>query len=231
MVKRVGTTTDQRGRGGRSPSGQTPQVPDREQVREWAAFPGGELEGERPRLRCPACRQRLNHKGPGVTTGSSFETTLRSAPLCFQCYRADLDRKRAFAAAGQAPAVSPEHFQYVLPLEPVNRARLAMLKAERRSEPGFPMRPGLQGAGAPRLAGLATELRGAGAPGVARMDRGRPDSSPHRAADLDRLAARRRHAQLAARRALQSIAAAGPLAVHAAELQLPESWLPFVLAR
>jgi hypothetical protein len=56
---------------------------------------------------------------------------------------------------------------------------------------------------------------------------------------------KRRHAQIAARHALQAIASglkarnlppaleAGVLAAaaHAAELQLPESWLPFVVAR
>jgi hypothetical protein len=55
---------------------------------------------------------------------------------------------------------------------------------------------------------------------------------------------RRRHAQMAARHALQSIAAglraralaarerdvAFAAAIHAAELQLPESWLPFVVS-
>jgi hypothetical protein len=56
---------------------------------------------------------------------------------------------------------------------------------------------------------------------------------------------KRRQAQIAARHALQRIAAtaAAPLrsgaereqviarAIHAAELQLPESWLPFVVSR
>ena len=59
---------------------------------------------------------------------------------------------------------------------------------------------------------------------------------------------RRRHAQIAARHALQAIAnglaarrlmpATSPeaartmdAAIHAAELQLPESWLPFVVSR
>jgi hypothetical protein len=46
---------------------------------------------------------------------------------------------------------------------------------------------------------------------------------------------RRRRAQLAARHALQTIVARRATslssALHAAELQLPESWLPFVIAR
>jgi hypothetical protein len=122
--------------------------------------------------------------------------------LCFQCYRADLDRHRALRAAGDLDTTSEERFQFQLPLEPVDRGRLERLKAER-----------------------------AGA----------------RAAMLPYEDARRR-AQIEARRALQQIAAglrarglaaagnaAGERAmfqaVHAAELQLPRSWLPFVVSR
>ena len=63
--------------------------------------------------------------------------------------------------------------------------------------------------------------------------------------EFGRYADRRRRAQMAARHALQAIAAglrareAGTIererviaaAIHAAELQLPESWLPFVVSR
>jgi hypothetical protein len=67
---------------------------------------------------------------------------------------------------------------------------------------------------------------------------------------VEKFADRRRRAQMAARHALQSILAVRPsrasasgeyasvlydrsiaAALHAAELQLPESWLPFVVAR
>jgi hypothetical protein len=65
------------------------------------------------------------------------------------------------------------------------------------------------------------------------------------ASPVARFADRRRQAQIAARHALQRIAAgvasyrATPVdrereiaaAIHAAELQLPESWLPFVVSR
>ena len=124
-------------------------------------------------------------------------------PLCFQCYRADLEREKTLRAAGRLDTASDARFQFVLPLEPVNHSRLAALKDERTSA-------------------RAMALAAAG-----------------------RFADRRRHAQIAARQALQSIAAGlhqrqAPLdarnrvmsaAIHAAELQLPESWLQFVVSQ
>jgi hypothetical protein len=133
--------------------------------------------------------------------------------LCFQCYRAEIDRTRALKAAGQLDTASAERFQTALPFEPVNRPRLEMLKAERSTA---------------RVSTLATSS--------------------------GKFADRRRQAQIAARHALQRIAAglAGSpgspgsnvwkptpadrereiaAAIHAAELQLPESWLPFVVSR
>ncbi len=167
---------------------------------EWITFPGGELEGKRPKALCADCRARLKRAaaGDGRLT--------RRGTLCFQCYRADLDREQALRAAGQLDTASAERFQSVLPLEPVNRPRLEMLKADRA---------------------------------VAR-------AAMH--AGVGRFTDRRRRAQIAARHALRSIAAglnapepASPAgaeiarvwatAVHAAELQLPEAWLPFVVAR
>ncbi len=152
---------------------------------EWVSFPGGELEGRRPRVRCAACRARRR----------------TDATLCFQCYRAELDRERALRAAGTLDTASEARLQQQLPFEPINEGRLAMLKVER------------------------AEARGSLVYGA------------------DRFADRRRRAQVAARRALQSIIAARPsrasaaydrtiaAALHAAELQLPDSWLPFVSAR
>ena len=127
--------------------------------------------------------------------------------LCFQCYRAEIDRAHALKAAGQLDTASSERFQTALPFEPVNRPRLEMLKAERSTA---------------RASAIVT--------------------SPGRFAD------RRRQAQIAARHALQRIAAGLggngayrptsadrereiAAAIHAAELQLPESWLPFVVCR
>lgn len=141
------------------------------QENEWVAFPGGELEGRRPRVTCAACQER-----PERAATSHF--------LCFVCCRADWEREN------------------VLPFEPVNRARLEALRAER----------------ATARAALRT---GSG-----------------------RFADRRRQAQIAARHALQlvdrQLAPSVPAAVRerliaavfqAAELQLPEAWLPFVVGR
>jgi len=124
-------------------------------------------------------------------------------PLCFQCYRAEIARERALKAAGAIDTASEARFQCTLPFEPVNRARLDRLRGERA------------------VARVAAQA-GAG-----------------------RYVDRRRHAQIEARHALQRIAdglrarrAQTPLTgsadvydVHAAELQLPDAWLPFVVSR
>ena len=156
---------------------------------EWVSFPGGELEGKRPKALCAACRP------------SSLPCLSR--PLCFQCYRAELDRERAIAAAGQLDTASDARFQFQLPLEPINQSRLDSLKAAR------------------------SEARTASVQGIG--------------AYVDK----RRRAQIAARHALQAIGdglrarrISSPErqdemtdAIHAAELQLPEAWLPFVVSR
>jgi hypothetical protein len=127
-----------------------------------------------------------------------------SRPLCFQCYRLELDRERALQTAGELDTASDARFQSQLPFEPVNRGRLEMLKVERS---------------------VARSAEALGA--------------RHQYVD------RRRHAQIAARHALQQIASGlkarqlAPAiqaqvmdaAIHAAELQLPEAWLPFVVSR
>jgi len=164
---------------------------------EWITFPGGELEGRRIDGLCQPCRERLN-RGGCVRT----EVT-RARPLCFGCYQAGLARERAFKAAGQLDTASEARFQCTLPFEPVNRARLETLRAERTS-------------------GRATMNAGA-----------------------EQFANRRRRAQIMARRMFEASAAglnayrsaAGErqrmmaASVHAAELQLPEAWLPLVLSR
>jgi hypothetical protein len=168
------------------------QQPEPQLVAEdWVSFPGGELEGKRPKAVCPPCREAM---AGGIA---------RSRTLCFQCYRLELDRERALRAAGNLDTGSEERFQSQLPFEQVNRARLAALKAARAES-------------------RAVAKQGAGA-------------------HVDR----RRQAQIAARHALQQIAAGlearrvAPAAAaktmdaaaHAAELQLPDAWLPFVLSR
>jgi len=150
--------------------------------KDWVAFPGGELEGERPKALCPACRAALKRRTPSAGP----------RPLCFQCYRADLDRQRALRAAGDLDTASEARFQSQLPFEPIDRARLETLKAARAD--------------------------------VRRQTAGSCED-------------RRRRAQLDARHALQTIAATlrarglTPSEMHAAELQLPESWLPYVVSR
>jgi hypothetical protein len=161
----------------------------------WITFPGGELEGRRPKRLCPECRakQESAPERPGGAVRS------RSLTLCFQCYRLDLDRQRALRAAGQLDTASEARFQFALPLEPLDLARLSTLRAS-------------------RAAARVSAQSGS-----------------------DRFADRRRHAQIAARHALQSAADrvqtsnasyANHVAglSHVAELQLPESWLSFVIA-
>jgi hypothetical protein len=181
------------------PVGPSAQVASQVVEGEWVAFPGGELEGKRPKALCAVCREALRRQAASLRQSGAG----RVRPLCFQCYRAELDRERAFQAAGQLNTASDARFQAQLPFEPVNRVRLDMLKAER------------------------TSARAASVHGIGEY--------------VDK----RRRAQIAARHALQAIAAglktrhlppaveAGVLAAaaHAAELQLPESWLPFVIAR
>lgn len=168
----------------------------------WISFAGGELQGQRPEALCPSCRETLRARTRGGR-GAPGADRDREGTLCFQCYRAGLDRERALRAAAALDTASEERFQTQLPFEPVDRSRLERLRLDR-----------------------------IGARQAARQGVGR---------DADR----RRRAQIAARHALQSIAAglrgrqlAAPelerelaIAVHAAELQLPEAWLPFVVGR
>jgi hypothetical protein len=175
---------------------------------QWVTFPGGELEGRRPKALCSECRECLCH---AAATGGAWAPKHQSThapkhlsrPLCFQCYRAEIKRERALKSAGELDTASVERFQSALPFEPVNGSRLEMLKVERAAS------------------------RAVMAEGTVRF------------------AERRHQAQIAARHALDAVAAGwrtrrvavgerGPLiasAIHAAELQLPESWLPFVVSR
>jgi hypothetical protein len=166
---------------------------------------------------CVACRARLARLAREGRATSPGPYATRREPICFQCYRVELERERALQAAGDLDTSSVERFQDGLPFEPVNHARLDHLKAER------------------------AEARRVQHEGVGRY--------------VDK----RRQAQIAARHALQRLAAGldargltglprpeliegGQLpavvrdrfasaALHAAELQLPEAWLPFVGSR
>ena len=147
---------------------------------EWFTFPGGELEGRRPKTLCGPCRVRKAAGAP-------------QKAICFECYRADRRREQSLKAASQFEASAENivaRFQDGLPFEPVNIARLEQLRSER-----------------------ATARR------QARVGVGE-------------YVDKRRQAQIAARHALlrlgDGLRAQG---MHAAELQLPESWLPFVASR
>lgn len=129
--------------------------------------------------------------------------TAVGATLCFECHRAERERERAIRAAANLDTASEARFQHALPFGPVDQARLARLRAERVS-----------------------------AQAAAQQGNGGYDH-------------RRHQAQIAARHALQRVVttvrargAARPeehrvlaMALHAAELQLPAAWLPFVVAR
>ena len=169
---------------------------------EWVGFPGGELEGRRPKTLCPACRAQLKAAAAGGKAGADARAGA-ARTLCFQCYLAELDREKALKAAGELDTASIPRFQELLPFEPVNRPRLEMLKADRT---------------AARVA---------------------------QHAGIGQYTDRRRQAQIAARHALQALAVGlkartvasaqharvMAMAIHAAELQFPESWLPFVISR
>jgi len=143
---------------------------------EWVTLPGGELAGLRPTRLCGPCRLRLAAAAP-------------ARAFCFTCYREEALRRRALQAAASLDTASVERFQVGLPFEPVNRPRLARLKAERLEARRQP-------------------------------------------AATARFVNKRRHAQIAARHVLQRLGAGlDSRAVHAAELQLPEAWLPFVRSR
>src|SRR5262245_18654144 len=85
--------------------------------KEWVGFPGGELEGQRPKALCPACRVSAEAGRP--------------RPLCFQCSRLGLDRDRALRAAGALNTASEDRFQTTLPFDRVDVPRLERLRGER----------------------------------------------------------------------------------------------------
>lgn len=131
-------------------------------------------------------------------------TELVRRTLCFECYKTDLARARAMQIAASLNTASEARFQDGLPFQPVNAARLAALKAERAEA---------------RKAEAATTV------------------GPY--------ANRRRDAQIRARHAMAKLAeglrarqltpaarrTALTDAAEAAEMQLPESWLPFVVSQ
>jgi hypothetical protein len=170
---------------------------------EWVSFPGGELEGQKPKIMCPTCRERLRAATRAAAAGQADSTNGGRSAICFECYRVDLARQRAFDAARNLNTASEARFQGSLPFEPIDRVRLERLRAERAT------------------------VRAAMKAGTARF--------------VDK----RRRAQISARHVLERLAAgleshgaaaadrdrARADAAHAAELQLPDAWLPFVVSR
>jgi len=151
---------------------------------------------------CAACREKRQDANGRAASSK--------AALCFQCYRLELERTRKIQHADELDTASEARFQGNLPFEPVNTSRLVQLKAEREQV-------------------RVSQREGSGSS----------------------YTERRRRAQIAARHALERIvkglrernlaegggqqpgrgAVLDTALVHAAELQLPEAWLPFVVAR
>jgi hypothetical protein len=201
---------------GATPEVAIPQVAET----DWIAFPGGELEGPRPKALCPACRDVLRR---GVRP---------AATLCFACHQAERAREHALKAAGELDTASEARFQSLLPLEPVNHSRLVRLRAERetvrvsdrsgtgvyvdkRRQAQIAARHALQQIGA----GLRQRAMAAAVSGEGGECRSASRSSSPVGASSSRAEARAAHS-------VEMWAA-----IHAAELQLPETWLPFVTAR
>ena len=127
-------------------------------------------------------------------------------PACFQCYRLAVERDRKLKDAGELDTASDERFQTALPFEPVNTSRLARLKVE-RTQAQAKAKPA--GGYAARQARARIEARHALASVVVGLR--------HRMA-AGQMSAAARRAQM-------------DMATRAAELQLPEAWLPFVAAQ
>jgi hypothetical protein len=113
-----------------------------------------------------------------------------------------MERQKALSAAGQLDTASDERFQFVLPLEPVDKPRLAMLKADRAAARVVP-------ASADRF-----------------VDRRRRAQIAARHA-LQSIVTGLRARRVEATEYERGLSAA----VRGAELQLPEAWLPFVVSR
>ena len=172
---------------------------------DWTPFSGGELEGKRPRALCHECRGAARRNGS--VDGPAGHVPPVKPALCFLCYRVELERNRQIKAAGELDTASEARFQSALPFEPVNASRLARLKAERHE-----------------------------ARSTARVGPGCYVEKRRRAQIEARHALSRIFQGLKARRITdrgepRACASVFDAATRAAELQLPESWLPFVVSR
>ena len=113
-------------------------APPLPQERDWVSLPGGELEAPRCRTLCRGCREQLRRGCRERLSRDAVAATPeaeagRLKPLCFDCYRAELDRERKLTAAANLDTASEARFQCTLPFEPVNRARLHQLRAARNA--------------------------------------------------------------------------------------------------
>jgi hypothetical protein len=165
---------------------------------DWTPFPGGELEGRRPRVLCASCRSRSD-----LARGRAGAAT--APALCFQCYRAGLERDRRIKAAGELHTASEARFQTALPFEQVDGARLAMLK-QARAESRVAERSGTgafvekrRRAQIEARHALAHVLQGLRARQMLRIDGAAPESTT--------------------------------VSMRQTDVQLPESWLPFVVSQ
>lgn len=161
----------------------------------WTPFSGGELEGTRTTALCASCRAARRAGRPATS-----DTT-----LCFQCYRAELERNRKAKAAVELNTATEERFQTQLPFEPVNAARLAQLRVERQ-------------------ASREQARYGAGAYVEKRR---RAQIEARRA--LARIIKGLKRRELV--RPVAGVRVASPLSDGTAALRYPDSWLPFVVSR
>lgn len=172
----------------------------------WTPFPGGELEGQRPRAQCPSCRSRARgEEGQGAAAVPPTKPA-----LCFQCYRTEMEKNRKIKAAAELDTASEARFQAALPFEPVDAPRLQRLKAERQ---------------------VAREQAREGAGLYVERRRKAQIEARHTLARIIQGLRERRMVDLPAAKAPGAqVAPAGAVAL-ASGLELPESWLPFVAAR
>jgi hypothetical protein len=165
---------------------------------DWTPFPGGELEGRRPRVLCASCRSRKELAGGKAGAPAN-------PALCFQCYRAGLERDRRIKAAGELDTASEVRFQTALPFEQVDTTRLALLK-QQRVEARTAARSGT-GAFVEKRRRAQIEARHA----LARVLQGLKERQMLRIDDARRESA--------------------PASRRGADLALPASWLPFVVSQ
>jgi len=171
---------------------------------EWVTFPGGELEGRPPKVMCPSCRERLR-----------AAARRDQAPVPSPESRVANSDSRAPSPESRAPIC----FQCYRVDQARERAMRAARNLHTASEARFQTTLPFEPVNRPRLDRLRAERSAA---------RAELKSGSGRFVD------KRRQAQIAARHALDRIAAglqSRGVLISAAELQLPEAWIPFVVSR